>query len=161
MSDNNDYIKEAYIAEYNSLRNEALQRVGQQGTVLAWLLGLTGGFLGVALTLEVPDVGKSILIAAWFYPTISSLFAASILCLSYVITVELLIAFWIYQLFHMFRVSRYINRLSERYKSILDIESNIRIFGWDSEETRGFADANISNSDRFNKLIKFFYVLLL
>ena len=49
----NDYIKEAYIAEYNSLRNEALQRVSIQGTVLAWLLGLTGGFLGAALTLAV------------------------------------------------------------------------------------------------------------
>jgi hypothetical protein len=74
MSDINDCIKEAYIAEYNSLRNEALQRVSIPSTVLAWLLGLTGGFLGAALTLVEPGCsGKSLLIAAWFFPTDSSL----------------------------------------------------------------------------------------
>ena len=127
MSDSNDYIKEAYLAEYNSLRNEALQRVGIQSTVLAWLLGLTGGFLGAALTLEVPDVGKSILIAAWFCPTKSSLIVASILCSSYVLTVELLIAFWIYQWFHIFTISQYINNISEQYKNTFGID-NEKIF---------------------------------
>ena len=47
-----EFVKDAFLAESNSLREEALQRVRMQSSVIGWLIGITGTFVGLIIAIK-------------------------------------------------------------------------------------------------------------
>lgn len=126
------YIKDAFLAEYTSLRQEAIQRVSTQSTVIGWLIGITGTFVG--LNIVSTPLGME-------YPLIQNLFINpcrevftlfAFLCAGYSLSVVLLLLFWIYQLYHMLLISDYIKNKEKDMKEYLNITLDKNIFGWES-----------------------------
>ncbi len=145
-SDVRQYIKDAILTEYTSLTEAAIRRVSAQSSVIGWLIGLTGTLIGLLIAFSPPGMNYPILLSLIYKPSVEALIILAFLCAGYVIAVELLISYWIYQLFHMFRVAHYIIHLEERYKEYLKINSKIKLLNWESY-TKGFEDVRASFSN--------------
>ena len=140
--------KDAIIAEYSALRAEICERVNaQQKTVIAWLLVLTGGLIGILLKVNIPRMDTT-LVSAFSQNKITPNFMMfiSALMIGYVLAVELLLAYSLYQLHMVFRLSDFILRLDTRIKDVLNFDKNYPLFAWD-RESRGMADIDLSGVD--------------
>ena len=145
---NTSDAKDAIIAEYSRLGMEIRERSNtQQKTVISWLLVLTGGLIGIFLQVDIPGMNMTI-VSAFSQNKITPDFMMflSALMIGYVLAVELLIAYSLYQLYMAFRLSDYILRLDTRIKDILGFTKNYPLFGWD-RESRGMADIDLDEVD--------------
>jgi hypothetical protein len=68
-------------------------RISTQSTVLGWLLGLTGAFVGAFVAAQPPDEKTTLLLSLLYAPTPQAYSMAILLCAGYAIAVELLIGY--------------------------------------------------------------------
>jgi hypothetical protein len=148
-----EYVKETTLAQYAALQGEIVQRLGSQSTVLGWLIGLTGAMIGVLTTVEIPGLTQPLAVAAVSGTDRNALIAVAVLAAAFTLGVELLISYWIYQLFQMFRISRYISKMETRLREYLDMPPEMVLFGW-SDESRGLEDAKLSPKERLSTPVK-------
>ena len=125
-----DSILSAILAAYSCIREEMNSRVGTQSTVLGWLLTLTGAFVGAFLTMNAPGSQESLLISGLYDPTSKAYAVVGLLCIGYTVAVELLIAFWIYQLFHIFRYAKEIVRMDKALRTTLGLKDTDNLLDW-------------------------------
>lgn len=129
-----EYIKDALIAEYTSLRQEAIQRVSTQSTVIGWLIGITGTFIGLNIAITPSGMKYPIIVGLFFNPSGEVVTLFAFLCAGFVISVLILLLFWIYQLYHMLLISHYIKNKEKDMKEFLNIILDKNIFGWESNK---------------------------
>src|SRR5262245_42408635 len=99
-------VKDTILAEFAAARAELNQRIQSQGNILGWTIGLMGSFIGALVSLK--PKGDSTLIFELLNspsPNVEGLF--SILCTGFVLGNELLITFWLYQLYLMTHLDSY------------------------------------------------------
>jgi hypothetical protein len=123
-------MKDALLAEYSALRSEIEARMSAQGTTLGWILALVGGFVGALLTLQSASSG-SLLASLIHKPAAPDVALFAVLAAGYTIGVDLLITYWLFQSFMVFRISRYIVQLGEQLHDLLDPASPLRLFAWE------------------------------
>lgn len=132
--DHSEEIKAALLSEYESIRSEIVLRIQSQNGTLGWLVALSGSFIAALVAVRFGDSEASILASLHKEISASLLMVLAVLFLSYAIGVELLLSFWIYQLFQIFHLHRMTHNIECRYKSYLEIDSgNYDLFQWDEE----------------------------
>jgi hypothetical protein len=130
-SDKDAPLKDAIIAEYNSLRSQQIQRVRLQSNVIYWLIAIIGLFIGALASLKV--LGNvscqetTILYAIFNNPTKEVINVASLFSIIYIFVSELLISYWIYQSYHISVCNKRIEALSETYEKHFNIPKDIDI----------------------------------
>ncbi len=130
-----EFAKDAFLAEYNSLREEAIQRVRTQSTVIGWLIGITGTFVGLNIASTPLGMEKPLILNLFVCHSGEATTLFAFLCAGYTVSVELLLSFWIYQLYHMLLISDYIkNKLKKNMEEYLNIKP-YNIFGWEGEDS--------------------------
>lgn len=114
---------------------------------------MTGAVVGVLTTVEIPGQTQPLVVAALLNPDRNVLISITVLAGAYVFAVELLVSYWIYQLFQMFRIARYLIKMESRLRTYLGIPQSIVLFGW-SDESRGLADAELNATEKLAKPMK-------
>lgn len=147
------HVKETTLAQFSALQAEIAQREGSQSTVLGWLIGLTGAVVGVLTTVEIPGLSQPLAVAAILGNDKNAIVSVAVLAGAFTLGVELLISYWIYQLFQIFRVSRYLIKMESRLRKYLDLPPGTVLFGW-SDESRGLEDAQLKPKEKLSRPVK-------
>ena len=135
MTSNNDpqqHIKDAILHKYTTLMEDALRRTGTQSNVIGWLIGLTGTFIGLLIAFSPPGMNHPLLFA-FSKPSPEALKNLAFLIVGYVVVAELLISYWVYQLFHMLTIVHDVDSLEGKYKKYLKIDREIDLWSWKTE----------------------------
>ncbi len=146
-------VKETTLTTYSALQATVVQHLSAQGTVLGWLIGLTGAVVGVLTTVDIPGLSQPLAVAAISGTDKNALVAVAILAATFALGVELLISYWIYQLFQIFRISRYLIKMESRLRAYLDIPPDTVLFGW-NDESRGLVDAYLNPDEKLTRPVK-------
>ena len=146
MDDTKTALKDGILAEYGAMRTEVRDRVAGQGRVAAGAVALVGGFIGVVATVKV-DADASLVAKLLEGDNAASLRVFSVLCAGFVLGIELLLSFWAYQLFAMFRMCVYVKRLEAQFKTSFDIPMNSLVLSWD-RCTAGMVDVQVPKEQR-------------
>ena len=100
-----------------------------------------GGFLGQAHCLTSRD-RKSVPRG-----NTEALHVFSVLCAGFVLGIELLLTFWAYQVFAVFRICGYVRRLEKQFKTSFGIHADSLVLSWD-RCTAGMVDIQVPNGQR-------------
>lgn len=136
-------IKEAVFAEYAAMRMEIRDRVVGQGRVAAGGVALVGGFIGVLAAVRV-EANASLVATLLAHDKPASLHVFAFLCAGFVLGIELLLGFWTYQLFAMFRICGYVKQLETHLKNTFSIPAESFVLSWD-RYSAGMADVHVPN----------------
>jgi hypothetical protein len=150
-----DSVKEATIAKYSALYSNLLVNIKQQNSVLGWLVGLIGAVMGVLITVEVPDCHRTIIFAIGSGNK-NAFFLLAVLSGAFFFAVELLIIYWIYQLYQISRVHCFINQMEERLIIYLGLPDCTVLFRRESESTL-MEDARIYATTKMSRWIIVLY----
>lgn len=145
--------KDALIAEYAALRAEIVQRIRSQNVVLGWVVALVGATIGVLLK-SYGGGADPPLLKLLTNPDISSIGFLAVLSAGFATGVEILMTYWVYQLFMAFRISNYLPRLQSRLEDLLDSPEALRLLSWDSD-SRGLSDVMLKNGQQHPPLVRF------
>ncbi len=137
-----DPIKDSILTEYSSMREEILERIRGQGRVAAGTVALIGGFIGVLSTIKIKDESLIYTLVHSSSPEAASVFG--FLCSGFVLGLELLLLFWFYQLFMMFRIQRYLKLLTSNFQQIFTFSQYKYLYGWDNYSSGG-RDLDLTN----------------
>ncbi len=140
MDDKDDVAFKTALATFTALRSEILARISGQARAAAGAVALVTGFIGVLAAVRVEK--ESSLIVTLLAGNADSLEAFAVLCAGFVLGIELLLSFWAYQLFQIFRLSLLLMRLDDRLKERFSVVQEESLIGWE-REGRGMKDVNI------------------
>lgn len=142
-------FKDTILATYNNLSNEIISRLNSQRITINWMIILIGIFAGTFTSIKLPDLETSLLLNLISKPSVDSLILFLVLIGIFSFATELLISFWIYQLFQIFRIDNHINRIERKLNTYLKFNKKITLFGW-GDESKGLKDV-----DSINELMSF------
>ena len=137
-------LKDGILAEYGAMRIEIRERIAGQGRVAAGSVALIGGFIGILATVKI-EGGASLIAAVLAADTGESLHVFGVLCAGFVLGMELLLSFWAYQLFLMFRICGYLKKLESQLKAQFQIPDSLLLLSWESYAA-SMADISVPNN---------------
>lgn len=127
-------VKDALIAEYSAIRDEIVLRIKQKNAVIGWLIGLTGTFVAAMVALKVGESEVPLLVSILRNVSSETISVATLLLITYAFSIELLLSYWIYQLFQTFHLHRMTSDIERRYAEYLRTPSNVQLFQWDERD---------------------------
>ena len=104
--------------------------------------------------MKAPGLQDPLATAALFHPDKNVLTAVAAIAATYVLAVELLISYWIYQLFHIFRIGRYVMKMENRLRDYLGCPEHVVLFGWGTH-SKGLEDARTEPEETLSLPVKF------
>lgn len=124
-------LREAILAEYTTLRSEIQIRIGTQKQIINWLLTLTLTTIGAFLTLKVSGDDTLLLKLIQQPLAVKAVVASGIICGVFTLGVEVLLSFWVYQLYMVHRMSDYIMCVGQVLGDMIGLSNRELIFGWE------------------------------
>ena len=151
-----DSVKDATLAMYSALNTHYGILLNRQSAVIGWLIGLIGAFVGVLVTVETPGPSYQPLLAAVVSLTETdknALISFVALLGAFILAVELLISYWIYQRYLMSAVISYFKQMESRLGTYLGLYPGTALFVW-SDELRGQENTQLNTAEILPKPVK-------
>ena len=156
MGDNTEAIKDIILAEYASLRNLSIQREGAQNTIIGWLMGLVGAFIGLNIANIPPSEMNNPLILSYLFCPDKEIIALFVfICTGFTLGIELLLSYWIYNRYCMLLINSYILLIEARLRKSLNIGDELDILSWERMSPKKLLLSE-KLSGKSERILKFF-----
>jgi hypothetical protein len=147
-----DSVKEANFAMYSALNAHYLILLNRQSSIIGWLIGLIGAVVGVLFLTRTPGLSESLINALISGKDSNAFVSLTVLSGAFVLAVELLISYWIYQRYLMSAVIHLIRKLELHLGNYLGLPGGTTLFDWD--KLRENDNHQLKSANKFPMIVK-------
>lgn len=133
---NNDIIWKAAKIQYQELYSNLLICLERQSNIIGWLIALIGAVVGALFTIDMPD--NQPLILSLTQKSDNAFFMLALLSFSFVIAIELLIIYWIYQRYQIHRIKELFKKMDNELCKHFSVDAPLleRKDEWDDRTSK-------------------------